>query len=421
VEPALARLFFLNKNRCSLLEEEKMQGDLMEKKILGVFLVALLALMQASLAEEAKAFSDDKLVTGMAKEGYTGKILPESPASPHPQVAISLDVAPKTVLQGNSFEVIEKITYLSPITASSGKMTFKVVTRYKDFDGHIVPLKAEDKTKFLSVGDIIKDAFGAEKKEAIFPSGKEGKVIMPQQRVDYITLAPGQSAVISSYFKTQTAGIKQIIATLYISSAECESAKIKEEKCAALIDKQIAQAVTDIVVVEKLEEMPNLPSLSLHFERGWNMVSLPLGSKPIPLSSISSECKTDGIAWMYSKNGYAKTDVLTPGVGYWIKGYQACTFDTGGIYTASPLEYASGSFPQLSSGWNLVGTWAERYKISEIYGSCKIISGPWHYNPSAGKYEYSEELVPGRSYWLKVQSSCVLGSPESSPPAPPEA
>jgi hypothetical protein len=144
---------------------------------------------------------------------------------------------------------------------------------------------------------------------------------------------------------------------------------------------------------------------------GWNMVSVPANAK-VSMADVASTCGTAAYAWRMGQSGYVKEDTLVPGYGYWVKGTKDC------LFPVVPQTKQLFVQPGLFSGWNLVGAASNAMQISSNAGDCQITSGPWHYSPSISNYEYSDSLKPGEAYWIRVSSSCTLGSEQ--PPVPPD-
>ncbi len=63
----------------------------------------------------------------------------------------------------------------------------------------------------------------------------------------------------------------------------------------------------------------------------------------------------------------------------------------------------------LKSGWNMVGAPSQQVDISTYKGNCSILSGPWSYDAEQNQYAYSQKLIPGNGYWIKVAGGCYLG------------
>ncbi|MEM4633625.1 MAG: PKD domain-containing protein [Candidatus Anstonellaceae archaeon] len=164
----------------------------------------------------------------------------------------------------------------------------------------------------------------------------------------------------------------------------------------------------------QFEDRIMVESRTIKISPGWNMVSIPFDTK-VSMDEFVSKCGTSPNAWRLHQSGYSKEQVLVPGVGYWIKGTRECLFTLSGI-PSNPVQ-------NLFAGWNLVAAPYSAVSASDYAGNCKILSGPWHYNPNlagnSNPYTYSSALEPGKAYWIRVESSCRMGVKEE-PPFPPQ-
>lgn len=240
-----------------------------------------------------------------------------------------------------------------------------------------------------------------------------------QERVDYVTLSPGDSTTVSASFTSKTPGGKKVSVKVYLlDSTGCltvdSAAERKPYDCP--IEKLVAETSAPVVV--SLGTQPPAPPQdeatgTLYFNAGWNMVSVPVDAK-VSMKNVADRCGTAAYAWKLTSSGYVKADALEPGYGYWVKGTQGCKYDV------SAQSYAL-SLSQLSPGWNLVGSPGREVAVSDYSGSCQITSGPWYYPASGSPYVYSSRLSPGKAYWVQVSSACGFsGASEEKPPAPPQ-
>jgi len=154
---------------------------------------------------------------------------------------------------------------------------------------------------------------------------------------------------------------------------------------------------------------------SIQFHPGWNMFSIPIKNSYTVTALFTGDCSKSNFAvakiWHYSNGKYVEATTIDPGKGYWVKMKNDCTlFVDGEPVTIDDL-------PGLDPGWNQIGSPTESVEAPIIVGDCKIVSGPWKYNPSIKDYEQSDLLESGKGYWMNVEGSCGLGS--ELPPPPP--
>jgi hypothetical protein len=154
----------------------------------------------------------------------------------------------------------------------------------------------------------------------------------------------------------------------------------------------------------------NYATYTLVLKPGWNMFSIPLQYA----TRVNATCSSSDLlspVWQLSGGQYVKASYLYGGYGYWLDAGRLCAITFYG-----PALSAS-QFPNLTSGWNLVGALNYSTPISSIIGSCSVAKGPTGFNTTSGSYYNTSILTPGNGYFINVKSACSLGS--SAPPAPP--
>jgi len=154
------------------------------------------------------------------------------------------------------------------------------------------------------------------------------------------------------------------------------------------------------------DSQPCSTSITIQLSPGWNMFSLPI----IPNSQIQNNCNQAGSFWHYdpTQGQYvqvANLNQVQSGLGYWMNVQSSCTLTLSG----NPISI--NDFPQLNSGWNQIGSPTQSTTFSP--GNCNLISGPWWYDPVQHIYVNSNNIEPGKGYWIKVSDSCSL-SPQTS-------
>lgn len=179
-------------------------------------------------------------------------------------------------------------------------------------------------------------------------------------------------------------------------------------------------------------------SITLNLHKGWNMASVPISqdisscppgtpygsnNQICPVAAhgspliVSNTCNVASI-WQYA-GGYSRanlTDLLSD-TGYWFNVLGDCSI----TFTGQAVTKSDSYYEQLVTGWNLVyapysDTGATQF--SSLSGACTITSGPLYYDSISLKYEGSAILVPGRAYWVKAYSNCVLQQNASKPATP---
>ncbi|HIH30131.1 TPA: hypothetical protein HA243_01920 [Candidatus Micrarchaeota archaeon] len=369
-------------------------------------------------------------------------------ATVNPKVEVTAYAEPSEVALYSPFLVTGKIAYLADgayIDSVSNQLKLKVVTtfatgNYLKAAGNKISLAADDEGIIEKVVNIVSGRVQTKKvadedaavgqgsdseKEkrassvvSVVPSGAQAK--KAQERIEYITLGPGESTTVSAYFTADKPGTQFATVSVYKVSGVCPS-----NWAPCYEDETLLRQSTVKVKVNNQPSDDSAPPLppeesgsaarTIKVKSGWNMVSVPVNAK-ISMSDLSNQCGTSPYAWRLSQSGYVKEDTLAPGIGYWVKGTRECSFAVAGSLI-EPGEIA------LFSGWNLVGAFGKEVSIADYAGSCSITGGPWYYGSnsaadSANPYVYSSSLEPGKAYWIKVPSSCKLGKGEQPPPPP---
>jgi len=246
-----------------------------------------------------------------------------------------------------------------------------------------------------------------------------------QERTDYIVLKSGEKQEVAAYFAARTPGMKIVEMEVYESAGfDCptttDPATTAAPPCGENFRK-VAEASTKVKVSGEITPPPPPPgnevaSGVIQMSSGWNMVSVPAMAK-VDMQRIQKECGSQEFAWRLTPDGYMKERTLVPGYGYWVKAGNDCKLEVGADSYTTELA-------GLFSGWNLVGAPGQEVQVASFRGNCDITAGPWHYsNPgtatAANPYVLSSTLSPGKAYWIKVPSSCSLGTTEEQPPVPP--
>lgn len=267
-----------------------------------------------------------------------------------------------------------------------------------------------------STQEVAAEKAQQEKTMAVIPSvsvvnAAEDTSNSAQKRIDYITLAPGESTSVSAYFTANRAGTLVARVKVY-KQADCatvDTSNMGNTECYG--GYLLVSEGSAYVYVSGKTEPPQAASY-IRVQKGWNMVSVPVAAK-VSMEKMARECNTASYAWRLGANGYVKEDTIAPGYGYWVKASSDCDFAVSGdAYTGEPAA--------LSSGWNLVGAPGSEASISDYSGTCQITSGPWYYSKDSNSYAYASALSPAKAYWIKVASACRLGYGDETPPAPPQ-
>jgi len=142
-------------------------------------------------------------------------------------------------------------------------------------------------------------------------------------------------------------------------------------------------------------ENPDLVTIQIDFNEGWNLVGLPAYIDDADYSSMFPEAIT-GTLFSFG-SGYISESELIPGMGYWLR------FSTNGsvIMTGIPIYDIT---LLMNEGWNLITGISTVTDVNDIQDPDGIIISGTFYDFDFG-YGQVEELVPGHGYWVRTSSA----------------
>jgi len=140
--------------------------------------------------------------------------------------------------------------------------------------------------------------------------------------------------------------------------------------------------------------------LSVTVINGWNMVSVP-GMHPYGMHVDYWWPYRTGAVWGFNGSQYVFITIATPGESYWMKNFDARTYNTGDEWPANGIQVVPHEPLNGVAGWNFIGG----YEISATASAVTtippgLIQGPiYKYN---GGYQLATTLDPGYGYWVKL-------------------
>ena len=142
-------------------------------------------------------------------------------------------------------------------------------------------------------------------------------------------------------------------------------------------------------------ENPDLVTIQIDFNEGWNLVGLPAYIDDADYSSMFPEAIT-GTLFSFG-SGYISESELIPGMGYWLR------FSTDGsvVMTGIPIYDIS---LLMNEGWNLITGISTVTDVNDIQDPDGIIISGTFYDFDSG-YGQVEELAPGHGYWVRTSSA----------------
>ena len=145
-------------------------------------------------------------------------------------------------------------------------------------------------------------------------------------------------------------------------------------------------------------ESQGVVDLTIPYLEGWNLVGLPVGVENSAYELIYPNAIGETL---YSfSGGYSLEDELIPGVGYWLR------FPEEGISMISGSPF-NELLVSLTEGWNLISGISTSTPINYIQDTYNIIIPETIYGWE-GNYVLSDELEPGKAYWVRTNSDGII-------------
>ena len=139
-------------------------------------------------------------------------------------------------------------------------------------------------------------------------------------------------------------------------------------------------------------ENPDLVTIQIDFNEGWNLVGLPAYINGAEYGSIFPEAIT-GTLFSFG-SGYTSENELIPGMGYWLR------FSANGSVAMTGIPIYDITL-LMDEGWNLITGISTVTNVNDIQDPGGIIISGTFYDFNFG-YEQVQELVPGHGYWVRT-------------------
>ncbi|HIB51841.1 MAG TPA: hypothetical protein EYO48_01705, partial [Candidatus Marinimicrobia bacterium] len=134
----------------------------------------------------------------------------------------------------------------------------------------------------------------------------------------------------------------------------------------------------------------------IDYQSDWNLVGLPLEVENASYTYLFPESIEETL---YSfDDGYNLETSLIQGEGYWLRFGEAGSINISGI-SINELTLS------LSEGWNLISGISTPLNISDIQDPGGIIISGTIYGFTSGGYSNTENIVPGKGYWVRANNS----------------
>ena len=136
----------------------------------------------------------------------------------------------------------------------------------------------------------------------------------------------------------------------------------------------------------------NLTTSSINLRKGWNMISLPI--RPVDNRKTILYPMAASNAFRYDTSGYAMSESLYVGTGYWMK------FPADSLFSLQGFR-VSGDSISVRAGWNMIGCAFDSVNVAGIETLPAGIVQSSYYGYDSG-YTSAAILLKGKSYWVKV-------------------
>lgn len=169
-----------------------------------------------------------------------------------------------------------------------------------------------------------------------------------------------------------------------------------------------------------------ISGFTLTLKPGWNLVSVPLAQIQYDGGSCTFGA---GELPVWHFNGATFDNVgkfgdhsvrMEPGKGYWVHSAngRACTIRFTphaefASYVGFPLR-GGGQVSKTRRGWNMIGGLSFPVSLDEVKNDCTVASGPLESLETNRAYARAGLLVPGKGYWVFVETDCTLNGPDSA-------
>lgn len=214
---------------------------------------------------------------------------------------------------------------------------------------------------------------------------------------------------------TAASGETQVIADVFVSQVVNADNPVISINTANLPSGVYYLSVNNNVIKKIYLGVELPPHYDLHFNAGWNLLSIPVNLENSGISSIFSASQMANIDVIWDYNGgdwkYWTTEpgytnqfsTLSPAKGYYFYCYSPMTVTVYGSAPTGPIPLSS-----LSQGWNFIGypSFSET-SISSLYGIADVVwkcdNDNWFYwTTEPGYTNQFETLTPGYAYWIYI-------------------
>ena len=136
--------------------------------------------------------------------------------------------------------------------------------------------------------------------------------------------------------------------------------------------------------------------LIIEYNSGWNLIGLPLAVENTVYTFLFPE-SIEGSLYAFEGNYDSAIDLIN-GEGYWLRfSDEGSTIISGTIITQLTIN--------LSEGWNLITCGSPSFNVLDIQDPDGIIIPGTIYGFNNGGYTITENIEPGKGYWVRANTS----------------
>jgi hypothetical protein len=155
-------------------------------------------------------------------------------------------------------------------------------------------------------------------------------------------------------------------------------------------------------------ECPDLTSVNISLNSGWNLISLPLiptgGS--VSVATLFSGKPVDAI-WSYSGGSWVSPTTMVDGKGYWVHMTAASSITLSGVVNPNPPQ--TPPTYSVVTGWNLMGFKSTCARTAGSYLSGVPYVRIWGFADGAWRaIQSADKMQAGLGYWIAATGAGTI-------------
>lgn len=142
---------------------------------------------------------------------------------------------------------------------------------------------------------------------------------------------------------------------------------------------------------------PDLTTMDIELNAGWNLISLPLIPDDGDVATLFSGLPVTAI-WEYSGGAWTVPDELVDGLGYWVYMTAAATLTVDGV--VNPMPPQTPPTYDVAAGWNLIGFKSTCTRTAGAYLYGVPFVRIWGFADGWVSMDSGDMMQPGLGYWI---------------------